>query len=417
MDKRLLTEVQFVQEHTELVEAWDGVGFLENEWAPELETDYDRVVMAQLLENTKNMLAPMWADATPEQALAKALEAQEQFGITFQEATTPTSTTYGLGGATNLPIVLGYVRKIMPKMIALNLVGLQALDRPTGRVFFLNRYRHYDGTDKGKIEDRAGWTFRSWTKLTDECEDILTAVKIKLTSANVTAQTRKILAETCLEFEQDLKAYHGMNAVALITDAATDEIAAEIDEYILHWLWASATGGTVYVGAKPGAYTYDEWDKKLVEGLNRATELVNSACRVVPNWIVAGSEMCVRLGMLAGFDAYEPRTPARLGLRRIGTLLNTWDVYKMPLPWPTHTALLGYKGAGWVDAGAYWLPYVPLILAGSHFEPRNQTRVLSWMRRDAKYMVNTDTFALVTIDEANYTGISAPAFAEYARCE
>jgi len=147
------------------------------------------------LENVKNqMVGP---DKTVEEALEIARKAKEMFGD-LAEATTPTTTT-AWSGATNLPLVLGYIRKIMPKMMALNLVQVQPMTKPSGRVFTLNRIRHDDGTDAGTLEIRYGWSYRSWVDDPGEVTAITKSVKFEMTSADVSVKSRKLKAETGIE--------------------------------------------------------------------------------------------------------------------------------------------------------------------------------------------------------------------------
>jgi len=203
--------------------------------------------------------------------------------------------------------------------------------------------------------------------------------------------------------------------VAIVSDAATDEIAMEMDEELLYMIYNNTQvsgAGKFQLGTKPSGYTWEEWDKRVIEILARASEHVLSHKRVEPNHLICGSEWQIYIERLS---AYEPTANqvAGGGLRPMGTLLNRWNVWKAPLPWPTTTAMLIYKGNTWTDASYYYLPYIPLQLAGVHFDPDKMLRTLSWLSRYATYVADAGQGAWLEIDTANITGLSYPAWSEF----
>jgi hypothetical protein len=93
--------------------------------------------------------------------------------------------------------------------------------------------------------------------------------------------------------------------------------------------------------------------------------------------------------------------------------MNTWDCYKAVLPWPTAEAALVYKGSTWTDASFIFLPYVPVMLAGTHFDADTQVRTFSWISRYALVSVDAAQGAFLKIDETGITGTSYAAWSEY----
>jgi len=412
LDGGILTERDYIESKKQLVDSWDKTPFLQqaNDIAP-LKDDYQTAVMAQICENYKRE-ANMgeWRNLSPTDAIVAS---QRLF-----ETSTPTKTT-AWSGATNLPLVLGYVRKMMPKVMGLELIQVQAMDRPSGRVFYLNRIRHDDGTDDTNIEIRTGWSYRSWIDDPGEASSIVKTVKMTLTSADVSATSHKLKAETSIEFEQDLRAYHNMDGRAILAEAATDEFAMELSERILWRLW-NGYGTLVSYGTNPDttAYSANAWASRMFEAYNRADGLAWNKNRTRTNWIVAGNEHQIQLGVLNATEPAGSMGEWPVGdamLQRLGTMNNRWKVYVAAEPWPEKDALLGYVGTSWTDAIMYYLPYVPLMVAGTHFDPEKQVWTISWLARDCFYLPTNSTngLALVRIS-TSISGISYPAMTEYA---
>lgn len=414
----LITEQEYIKKYEPLVEAWDKQGFIENDsvWGKKhtLKSDYMKAVVAVCLDNVRKTILPNSSGI--EDALETSKRAVEMFGG-LAEATTPTTTT-AMSGATNLPLVLGYVRKIMPKMFTLDLVATQPMSLPTGRVFTLNRIRHNNGTDGSNVEARAGWSFRSFDDTPGEATAITKSVRFTLTSADVSTTAHKLQAETGIEIEQDLRAYHGIDAAQLVSDAATDEIAMELDERILHQLWAQANGGTFSIGVMPSGWTQTEWDKRYLEVLTRAAEHMWTNRRVDPRHVVLGSAWTVQFAN-TNLNAYNrgdmPTDPTfNMGngaMGRIGNIQN-FLAYKASLPFPTTDGLLIHKGDSWVDAAFFYLPYVPLQVYSIWRDPNTQVQRISWISRYATNFNDAKRVATLKID-TTLTGTSYPAFAEY----
>jgi hypothetical protein len=422
-----MSDAAFVKQREVLIEQWDKVGLLDHcRFADPIpgekpaERDYWRAVYAQMLHNAAceclrsrpDDYRYAYSNKEAVNNIYKVVEAaQTAMGIT--ETTTPTKTT-AWSGATNLPLVLGYIRKIMPKMFALNLVQVQPLDKPTGRYFSITRNRHNDGSADGDLAARAGWSYRSWAMSPGEATLIAKSLTFTMTSGDVATVSRKLKTETSIEVEQDLRAYHGMDVVDLLTDGAVDELANELDEEILYQIYIDTqlSGGTFQLGAKPSTYTYEEWDRKILEVLQTASEHVETNKRVIPNKLVFGSDWNIRLGSLKGWVPTDSQVGPNAIVRPVGTLASTWDCYKANLPWPTAEAAMIFKGSTWTDASFIYLPYVPVMLAGELFDPDDQVRTFSWLSRYAIKTVDAAQGAFLKIN-TGITGTSYAAFSEY----
>lgn len=171
----------FVKANDPLVEEWSKTPWLQDNRGGAIpgkntrERDYNRAVMARQFQNYVDKFlgyrgqngqgakVPLTVNEAVERMSKAAGEVENQFPDydKIQEAA-GAATTSAWSGATTLPLVLGYARKIMPKMQALNLYAVQPLDRPTGRVFYIARNRDNNNSTDGQVEQRAGWSYRSW---------------------------------------------------------------------------------------------------------------------------------------------------------------------------------------------------------------------------------------------------------------
>ena len=311
----------------------------------------------------------------------------------------------------------------MPRLIGIRfLAQIQPLTVPSARVFFLRRDRHDDGTDTGAVEQRAGWSYRSWIDDPGENTAIVKSLKLTLTSQNlVDPISRKFKVETTIEAEQDIRAFFGLDAVAIISDAGADELAAEIDEEVLHKMWATGTGPTVQYGSVPTSpvdFSNDPsgWADRLMEAIYRTDELIYSKKRVRVNRMVVGSEFAIFLKRLRQFRSEDTNSffgDQRVGVVRVGTLDSQYEVLQMPLPWPTDTAMLSFQGSSPLEGTYIWLPYIPLMQYSMDMDPSTMRRTISWLRRDTDFTVDKGYIGLTKVDETNITGLSYPSFTEF----
>jgi hypothetical protein len=412
----ILSEAAFINKHSALMEQYDSpklpVRWLSDSNAPSLQDDYWRACAAVMMDNTRKLLVPESND------IFQATEMGQRGMEILGEATTPLKTT-AWSGATTLPMVLGLIRKIMPRLVGVRyLAQVQPIDRPTGRIFFLRRIRHSDGTDDSDVENRAGWSYRSFITDPGEGSTITTTFKLELSSKDVTAVSRKYLVESTIESEQDLRAYFGLDAVALISDAGAAELATEIDEFILNELYANYAGPLVQYGAAPSGYSGDNeaWDQRIMEAIYRTSELIYNKKRVRPNRLVIGSEFAIYLKRLRQFQSVETNAlfgDQSLGVRMVGTLDGQFTVLQMPQPFPVNDAMFSYQGGSPLEGTFIWAPYVPLMQYSSDLDPATMVRKISWLRRDAHFTVDKGYVGLARIAQSTITGISYPAYTEY----
>lgn len=339
---------------------------------------------------------------------------QDLLGHSIDEAATVAQTT-GYSAATLLPMMLAMVRKIMPRLNATQFFQVQTLDRPQGIVYYLKRNRENNGTADGQVEQRAGYSYRSWAMTPGEATSIVKSASFTITSTTVSVSNYKLLAKTSFEVEQDLRAYFGIDAVSLVSDIVADEFAAEIDERLIKELYfecvANGVGQYQYGTAVPSGHTQESWDKRLLEILNRAAMGVYTRKLVRPNYIINGSEWEILLSNLKSWTASQDKTSFGSPVSLTGTV-NGLNAATVVFPYPATEAVLGYKGTSWIDSNAFYLPYLPVTLYSIHPDPDTQVRTLSWMSRDGvfhnRFSGEKEAYAWLTLS-GSINGMSYPS--------
>jgi hypothetical protein len=226
-------------------------------------------------------------------------------------------------------------------------------------------------------------------------------LNLSMTSQHVTTRARKLKARWTLEAEQDFQAYHGLNIEAELTAAASREIGMEIDREIIMDLAGAASENVNWTYTWPGAasgFTRVEYDETLIRALYEAEHRIFAKRRVQPNWLIAGSDVAVRLQAMRGFNYAGDAQggPIQQGPRRTGTFQNRYNLIVDPL-FPANTILMGYKGATPQEAGYLYCPYVGLLATDTFMDPNDFTPRKGWMRRDGKWLVSNDFYATVTL--------------------
>ena len=241
-------------------------------------------------------------------------------------------------------------------------------------------------------------------------------IDLELKSEAIVAKTRKLKAVWTPELAQDLNAYHSIDAEAELTSMLSEYISLEIDLEILDMIrsgaltndkWSAKIGENYNGSAFEAdsftgqAYTKNTWFATLGTKINKVSNKIHQlTLRGGANFIVASPDVCTILESIpqftvnAGKDAME----FAAGVTAIGALSNRYTVYKNPYM-VSNQLLLGYKGNNFLESGAVYAPYVPLIMTPLVYDPSNFTPRRGVMTRYAKKMVRPEFYG--TIDIAN----------------
>ena len=242
-------------------------------------------------------------------------------------------------------------------------------------------------------------------------------VDLELKSEAIVAKTRKLKAVWTPELAQDLNAYHSIDAEAELTSMLSEYISLEIDLEILDMLKANAltteywsvTLGEEYdsansswvAGSNSAAYTKNSWFQTLGAKLNKVSNKIHQlTLRGGANFVVASPDVCTILESIPGFtvSADKDATSFAAGVTTIGSIANRYTIYKNPYM-TSNEILLGFKGSNFLETGAVYAPYVPLIMTPLVYDPTNFTPRRGVMTRYAKKMVRPEFYGKVYVKD------------------
>ena len=240
-------------------------------------------------------------------------------------------------------------------------------------------------------------------------------VDLELKSEAIVAKTRKLKAVWTPELAQDLNAYHSIDAEAELTSMLSDYISLEIDLEILDMLKSNAltteywsatigeefNGSTWSAGSSSVAYQKNTWFQTLGTKLNKVSNKIHQlTLRGGANFVVASPDVCTILESIPAFSisADKDASSFAAGVTNVGSLANRYTVYKNPYM-TSNEILLGFRGSNFLETGAVYAPYVPLIMTPLVYDPNNFTPRRGVMTRYAKKMVRPEYYGKVLIKD------------------
>ena len=246
-------------------------------------------------------------------------------------------------------------------------------------------------------------------------------VDIQLKSEAIVAKTRKLKAVWTPELAQDLNAYHSVDAEAELTAMLSEYIAMEIDLEILDMLKQSASAKTAYWSAKVGfeydgsgtgagawsqisgasnAYTKPTWYQTLGIKIQSVSNAIHQkTLRGGANFVVVSPETATILESVSGYVAKSGDTKSTtyaMGVEAVGSINNRYTIYKNPYMLD-NTILIGFRGSNFLETGAVYAPYVPMIMTPLVYDPQNFTPRKGVMTRYAKKMVRPEFYGKVIV--------------------
>ena len=333
-----------------------------------------RTTMAVILENTKKHL---------------------------METATSGSTAVG-NVATSNRVILPVIRRVMPTVIANEIVGVQPMTGPVAQIHTL-RVRYADavtatsgdstvGGDEAlspfKIATAYSGTTAGKAASTSTLEGTPgNRINVQILKQVVEAKTRKLSARWTFEAAQDAQSMHGLDVEAEIMAALAQEITVEIDQEILaslrslagntfNYNQATVSGTATFVGDEHAA---------LAVTINRAANLIAQRTRRgAGNWAVV-SPAALTVLQSATTSAFARSTEgtfeAPTNTKFVGTLNSAMRIYVDGYASDTQEVLVGYKGSSESDAAAFYCPYVPLMSSGVVLDPSTFEPVVGFMTR------------------------------------
>ena len=331
------------------------------------------------------------------------------------EAATAGATQAGNVAALN-KVILPVIRRVMPTVIANELIGVQPMTGPVGQIHTL-RVRYADAFNSASgVDTTAGEEALSPFKIAAGYSGNLADDKASYTASQeglagnklsiqiikevVEAKSRRLSARWTFEAAQDAQAMHGLDVEAEILAALAQEITTEIDQEILASLRSLAGQDATY--DQSGAFTgtpHFVGDRHAVLAIlmNQQANLVAARTRRgAANWAVVSPAVLTAL-QSATTSAFARTTEgtfeAPTNVKFVGTLNGTMRVYVDTYRSDGGTGadiLLGYKGSTETDAAAFYCPYVPLMSSGVVMDPSTFEPVVSFLTRYGyKELTNT----------------------------
>ena len=308
----------------------------------------------------------------------------------------------GATGAGNIAtlnkVILPVIRRVMPTVIANEIVGVQPMTGPVGQIHTL-RVRYAETFDSAVAGDEALSPFQIATGYAGDATTNRGAatsalegtggkkLSIQVLKQTVEAKTRKLSARWTFEAAQDAQSMHGLDVEAEIMQALAQEITAEIDQEIIASLssLAGAASDTYAQGSVSGTATFvgDEHAALAVLINKNANTIAARTRRGAGNWAVVSPTVLTVL-QSATTSAFARSTEgafeAPTNTKFVGTLNGTMRIYVNQYA-ANDDVLVGYKGATETDAAAFYCPYIPLMSSGTVLDPGTFEPVVSFMTR------------------------------------
>ena len=318
--------------------------------------------------------------------------------VALAESATAGATQAG-NIATLNKVILPVIRRVMPTVIANEIIGVQPMTGPVGQIHTL-RVRYADNAAGVTAGQEALSPFdiaKSYSGANGAAPAATAAMEgtagnrmsIQVMKQTVEAKTRKLSARWTFEAAQDANAMHGLDVEAEIMAALAMEITAEIDQEVLGSLENLATTGATFDMTNTqftGTPTFvGDRHAVLATLINQQANLVAQRTRRgAANWAVV-SPAALTVLQSATTSAFARTTEgtfeAPTNTKFVGTLNGTMRVYVNTYANDTAPVLLGYKGSGEIDAAAFYCPYVPLMSSGVVVDPTSFEPVVSFMTR------------------------------------
>ena len=246
-------------------------------------------------------------------------------------------------------------------------------------------------------------------------------INIQLRNETISAKTRKLKAQWTPEFAQDLNAYQNVDAEAELTSILSEYISMEIDLEILGMLienaattdfWSAKVGNQINststafdVNTAGVYYTQMSWFQTIGIKLQKLSNIIHQrTLRGGANFMVCSPAVATILESIPGFAADASADADAMkyafGVQKIGALNSRYKVYKNPYM-TENVILLGFRGTQFLEAGAVYAPYIPLIMTPLVYNPDTFTPNKGIMTRYAKKMIRPEFYANLFVSDLN----------------
>jgi hypothetical protein len=258
-------------------------------------------------------------------------------------------------------------------------------------------------------------------------EIVIPEINIQLQSQAIVAKTKKLKAVWTPEFAQDLNAYQALDAEAEVTNIMSEYISLEIDLEILDMLIEDAAAGTEYwtvlnngvynasntngfdfptTNTQTGFYnTQGQWFQTLGTKMQKLSNKIHQlTLRGGANFLVCSPTVATVIESIPGFasnsDGSADKMEYAFGVQKAGQLNSRYTVYKNPYM-TENTILMGFRGTQFLEAGAVFAPYIPLIMTPLIYDPDTFTPRKGLLTRYAKKMLRPEFYGKIYVSGLN----------------
>jgi len=293
---------------------------------------------------------------------------------------------------------------------------------PSGSGTFNTLFYNVQPADnyRGDFEDNSG---AGYPNAESTAADALAIpqINIQMKSEAIVAKTRKLKAQWTPEFAQDLNAYQSLDAEAELTSIMSEYIALEIDLEVIDMLIQDASAWDEYWSAKSNNYlnsaktawatdagyynTQGQWFQTLGTKMQKVSNKIHQkTLRGGANFIVCSPTVATILESIPGFasssDGDVTKASYAFGIQKAGQMNNRYTVYKNPYM-TENLMLMGYRGSQFLETGAVFAPYVPLIMTPLVYDPDTFTPRKGLLTRYAKKMIRPEFFGRIWVNDLN----------------
>jgi len=300
--------------------------------------------------------------------------------------------------------------------IAFFVTGSSVALSGSAQTWTVNYNKSTDFNARGDFEDRSNFSIPNAASATSI---VIPEINVQMKSQTISAKTKKLKAQWTPEFAQDLNAYHSLDAEAELTGLLSEYISLEIDLEILDMLiqnaptveyWSAKVGDqinaakTAFTSNTTGLY-YNQmtWFQTIGIKLQKVSNIIHQrTLRGGANFMVVSPAVATILESIPGFaadtDGAADTMKYAFGVQKVGALNSRYKVYKNPYM-TENVILLGFRGTQFLEAGAVYSPYVPLIMTPLVYDPNTFTPRKGIMTRYAMTMIRPEFYGLVVVSD------------------
>ena len=278
---------------------------------------------------------------------------------------------------------------------------------------------NYSGSGRGDFEASGSFSVPNAASNT---QIVIPEINVRMQSQAITAKTKKLKAVWTPEFAQDLAAYQNIDAEAELTNIMSEYISMEIDLEILDMLIEDAAAATEYWSAinntvySNGAFsaasgtqgfynTQGQWFQTLGTKIQKVSNKIHQlTLRGGANFLVTSPTIATILESIPGFastnNGEADQMEYAFGVQKVGSVNGRYKVYKNPYM-TENLILMGYRGSQFLETGAVFAPYIPLIMTPLVYDPDTFTPRKGLLTRYAKKMLRPEFYGKIYVNGLN----------------